>query len=359
MAERTISYAEAVRDGLAEGLMHHPEMFLMGEGLVGHGDFFGTTAGLADRFPADRLLEMPVAENAMVGVAIGAAMMGRRPVMSLQRVEFCLLALEQIFDNAAKMCWQTNGMFRVPFVMRLVIGRGWGQGGQHAQSLESVFGHFPGLKVVMPAVPADAKGMLLSAIADDNPVIFLEHRWLHSAVGPVADGYHCQPLDGPLVRRTGTDVTIVASAYAVPESLVTAEALAAVGVSAEVIDLRVVRPLEMGPILRSVERTGRLVTIDTGWTEYGTGAEIVARVAEAGAGLLKAPARRLGLPGYPTPSSRALAAHYYPTPDGLVDAVAGQLGLPEDKVAAAKAFLADRRGNAPLDVPNPGFKGPF
>jgi pyruvate dehydrogenase E1 component beta subunit len=295
----------------------------------------------------------------MTGIAIGAAMMGQRPVMSLQRVEFALLALEQIFDNAAKIHYASNGWHKTPIVIRLVVGRGWGQGPHHAQSLESVFAHSPGLKVIMPALARDSKGMLIAAIKDDNPVICIEHRWIHFAKGPVPEGHYVEPLDGPRVRREGNDVTIVATSYAVLEALATAEALERVGISAEVIDLRVLRPLNLAPVTESVDKTGRLVTIDTGWTTYGVGGEIVATVAQECLGKLKAPPRRLGLADHPTPSSRSLTPNYYPTPEVLIDCVGEMMGAEAKQLEMARADMAEHRGDLPIDVPNPTFQGPF
>ena len=356
---RSLNGAEAAREALFESMERNQNVFMMGEGIADHGNFFGTTNGLMEKFGSERMLEMPVAENAMTGIAIGAAMMGQRPVMSLQRVEFVLLALEQIFDNAAKIHYATNGRHKAPIVIRLVVGRGWGQGPHHAQSLESVFAHFPGLKVIMPALARDSKGMLIAAIEDDSPVICIEHRWIHFAKGPVPEGHYVEPLDGPRVRREGNDVTIVATSYAVLEALATAEALERVGISAEVIDLRVLRPLNLAPVTESVAKTGRLVTIDTGWTTYGVGGEIVATVAQECLGKLKAPPRRLGLADHPTPSSRSLTPNYYPTPEVLIDCVGEMMGAEAKQLEMARADMAEHRGDLPIDVPNPTFQGPF
>ncbi len=356
---RSLNGAEAAREALFESMERNQNVFMMGEGIADHGNFFGTTNGLMEKFGSERMLEMPVAENAMTGIAIGAAMMGQRPVMSLQRVEFALLALEQIFDNAAKIHYASNGWHKTPIVIRLVVGRGWGQGPHHAQSLESVFAHSPGLKVIMPALARDSKGMLIAAIKDDNPVICIEHRWIHFAKGPVPEGHYVEPLDGPRVRREGNDVTIVATSYAVLEALATAEALERVGISAEVIDLRVLRPLNLAPVTESVDKTGRLVTIDTGWTTYGVGGEIVATVAQECLGKLKAPPRRLGLADHPTPSSRSLTPNYYPTPEVLIDCVGEMMGAEAKQLEMARADMAEHRGDLPIDVPNPTFQGPF
>lgn len=356
---RNISYGEAVREALELAMERDESVFLMGEGIADPSSFFGTCKGLGQRFGDLRAVEMPVAENGMVGVAVGAALMGQRPVLSLHRVEFALLAIEQIVNNAAKSFYVSNGRHRVPLVIRLIVGRGWGQGPEHSQSLESVFGHFPGLKVVMPTMPADAKGMLAAAVEDDNPVIFIEHRWLHSTVGHVQEGHFTVPLSGPSVLRKGTDVTLVGTAQGTLECLRAAEALAENGVSAEVLDLRVVRPLDTAPIAESVRSTGHLITVDTGWSTYGVGAEICARVTTEAWGALKSAPVRLGLGDHPTPSSRGLVPGFYPDAVRIVGQVGKCLGLAEDRIAGAQDRLRMLNGDQPVDTPNAYFKGPF
>ncbi len=358
-ASRVASFAEAVREALTIAMERDPAVFLMGEGIADPASFFGTTKGLGERFGADRAVEIPVAENGMMGVAIGAALMGQRPVLSFHRIEFVLLAIEQLFNNAAKCHYVSNGRHHVPLVVRLIIGRGWGQGPEHSQSLESVFGHVPGLKVVMPTLPHDAKGMLLAAIEDDNPVVFIEHRWLHSTQGRLPDGHYTVPLSESVVRRPGRDITLVGTAQAHLECMRAAEVLDRIGVSAEVIDLRVVRPLDAGPIAESVRETGHLVTVDTGWRTYGVGAEVCARVTEAAWGALKSAPVRLGLPDHPTPSSRGMVPGFYPDAAGVVVAAARCLSLGDDKVAAAQGRLREMIGDQPIDTPDAFFKGPF
>ena len=356
---RHLSFADAVSEGLAESMARDPAVFMIGEGIADPSAVFGTTRGLLERFGKERMVEMPVAENGMTGVAIGSAMMGQRPVMSLHRVEFSLLALEQIVNTAAKMHYVSNGRHTVPLVIRMVVGRGWGQGPQHSQSLEPIFAYFPGLKVIMPARPSDAKGMLIAAVEDQNPIIIIEHRWLHYVTGPVPEGYTPEPLDGPRVVHQGKDVTIVATSYSVIESIAAAEALAEADISAEVIDLRVLRPLELEPIRKSVAKTGRLITVDTGWITYGIGAEIVAGITETAFDTLKAAPRRLGLADHPTPSSRGLVGEYYPTPEKVVEQVGSLLNLGSDRLAPARDRLREWRGDVPIDVPNSAFRGPF
>jgi pyruvate dehydrogenase E1 component beta subunit len=286
-------------------------------------------------------------------------MNGQRPVIALHRVEFSLLAFEQIVNNAAKAHYISNGQHRVPLVIRMVVGRGWGQGPEHSQSLEAIFAHFPGLKVVMPAFAADAKGMLIAAIEDDNPVIFIEHRWLHSASGHVPEGYYTNALDGPRVVREGRDVTVVATAHTVLEAMRAAEVLAEVGCSVEVIDLRVLRPLNLAPIIASVRKTGRLCTLDTGFVHYGVGSEIVAGVAGAAFDALKVAPVRLGLPDHPTPSSRGFIPGLYPDAATLVREAGRMQILDDARVNSALRSLDDKRKSIPVDVPDPFFKGPF
>ena len=320
---------------------------------------WGTMKGIGNRFGEDRVIEMPIAENGAVGIAIGAALNGQRPIISFHRVEFALLALEQIVNNAAKSHYISNGQHKVPLVIRMVIGRGWGQGPEHSQSLEPIFSYFPGLKVVMPAFAADAKGMLIAAIEDDNPVIYIEHRFVHYSTGHVPEGYYKNPLDGPRVVREGKDVTIVATSHAVLEAMRAADVLREIGCSAEIIDLRVLRPLNMAPIFTSVQKTGRLITVDTGFVRYGIGGEIIATIVGENFSALKAAPVRLGLPEHPTPSSRGMVVGFYPDSQRMVREVGKLLGLNHAKLESALKSLDEQRKNVPIDVPDPFFKGPF
>ncbi|MCP5366060.1 MAG: alpha-ketoacid dehydrogenase subunit beta [Hyphomicrobiales bacterium] len=356
---RVLTAAEAILEAQDQALAADPAVFLMGEGAADPKGIFGTTAGLVDKYGPARVMEMPVSENGFTGIAVGAALMGRRPVVIHQRVEFCLLAMEQLFGNAAKAHYVSDGRHRAPLVVRLVAGRGWGQGPQHGQVLENLFALVPGLKLVLPAGPADAKGMLLAAIADDNPVIFLEHRWVHYVSGEVPEAPLPAPLDGPRRILAGGDVTVVAASYMTLETRHAAAALAAEGVAVDLFDLRVARPLVTDAIQESVRRTGRLLVVDTGWKTFGLGAEIVARVTESCFADMAAPPRRVGLPDHPTPSSRALAEAYYPRAEHVAGAIGALVGLPDARVAAVHATLAAERRQVPLDIPHPSFKGPF
>jgi len=356
---RTISAAEAIREALDLALSSRQDTYLLGEGVADPGGIFGTTKGLIDVYGPERVVEMPVAENGLTGIAIGSALMGRRPIMTHQRVDFALLCLEQLINTAAKSHYVTNGAHRVPLTVRMVIGRGWGQGPQHSQSLEALFASIPGLKVVMPSTPVDFKGMLTASIEDDNPVIFMEHRWLHYVTGDVPKGRHVAPLDGPKRVHAGDCATIVATSYMTLEALRAARALTARGYETDVFDLRVLRPLNLSPIIDSVRRTGRLIVCDTGWRTLGLGAEIVAQVTEQAFACLKRPPIRIALPDHPTPSALALARVYYPGSAEIVAAVQKQCDIPEADAQAAREEVIGLRQGVPIDKPDPAFKGPF
>jgi pyruvate dehydrogenase E1 component beta subunit len=324
----------------------------MGLGAPDAAAIFGSTRGLADKYGPTRVIDTPVAENAMTGVALGAALDGMRPVMTHLRFEFAMLAVDQIVNQAAKWHYMFGGQATAPLVIRMVVGRGWGQGPQHSQSLQAWFAHVPGLKVVMPATPHDAKGLLIAAIEDDSPVVFIEHRWLYNIHGPVPPGVYRVPLGTSHVVHAGRDVTIAATSLMTLEAVRAAETLAEEGIDVEVVDIRTLNPFDEGPVLASVKKTGRLIVADTGSRSVGFAAEVVARVVEQGLSDLKRPPLRITLPDVPTPTTRALANYYYP--------------LVHDLCAAARRLM-DRparpepeiKPDAFLDVPDPGFTGPF
>jgi len=356
---RFLTAASAILEATEICLAADPRVYLIGEGVADPKGIFGTTLGLIDRWGPERIVEMPVAENGLTGIAIGSALLGRRPIMVHQRVDFALLALEQLLNNAAKTFFVTNGHYRVPLVVRMIIGRGWGQGPEHSQVLEPIFAHVPGLKVVLPATPYDAKGMLIAAVEDDNPVIILEHRWVHHATANVPPGRYTVPLSGPARVHAGNDVTVVASSYMVLEAMEAANAVAQVGIGVDLFDLRVLRPLDLGPILESVRRTGRLLVIDTGFKLYGIGAEIVATATQFCFSELLAAPSRIGLPDYPTPSSRGLVADYYPGSKHVLAAIASLLPDSSSRIEGVLAAIAGNRAATPIDVPYPAFRGPF
>jgi pyruvate/2-oxoglutarate/acetoin dehydrogenase E1 component len=360
MAEaRILSTGDAIREGLTEVALKNSSVIFLAEGVADPTAVFGTIKDLPRHIAPERIVEMPISENGLCGVAIGAAMVGKRPVISFHRVEFALLAMEQIVNNAAKTHYVSRGRHRVPLVLRLVVGRGWGQGPEHSQSLETMFALVPGLKVVMPCYPKDAKGMIISAVEDDNPVIVIEHRWVHYVQGQVPAGYYTEALDGPRRVHEGRDLTIVSTSYMTLEAVRAAEQLEKIGVSVDVFDLRVVRPLILERVIASVAKTGRLMTIDTGFRKFGIGAEIVSEVVANCFDKLKAPPVRIGLPDHPTPSSRGLVLGFYPDAPRIVREAGAELGIATKEIERVIAELDAKRKGVAVDAPDPFFKGPF
>lgn len=359
MLDRTIStnrqltYAQALNEALDQSLANDPKVYVVGLGVPDPIGVFGTTRNLVQKYGPRRVLDMPVSESGMTGIALGSALVGMRPVMTHMRLEFALLAVDQICNQAAKWHYMFGGQAKAPLTIRMIVGRGWGQGPQHSQSLHSWFAHIPGLKVVMPSSAYDAKGLLLASIADDSPVVFIEHRWLYDIHGPVPEEPYTIPLGVPHVIKSGRDVTIVGSSYATFEAMRAAQRLAEEGIDAEVIDLRTVSPLDDSIILESVRRTGHLVVADQGTLTAGFAGEIIARVTEKAFTDLKSAPKRVTLPDNPTPTTRALANYYYPTIGHIVAAAKQQLGRPTSDP------FADVRPEDRLDVPDKSFKGPF
>ena len=352
---REITYAQAVLEATDQCMDKDPSVYIMGLGVPDPKGVFGTTLGLQDKYGDRRVMDMPVSENAMTGVAIGSAIRGMRPILTHQRIDFMLLSLDQLINNAAKWHYMFDGKMRVPMVIRLIIGRGWGQGPQHSQSLQALFAHIPGLKVVMPSTPLDAKGLLVSSIEDENPVIFLEHRWLHHVFGEVPEEIYRVPLGKAKVLREGKDVTIVSTSHMTLESFRAAKFLRdSKSIEAEVIDLRTIKPLDEEIILNSVRKTGRLIVADGGWKFLGLPAEIIAMVTEKVFDYLKAPPCRVAFPDIPTPTSRVLSSEFYPGVINIVNAVTGLLGMPD--VGEAELGLSQ---DVLKDIPDKSFTGPF
>jgi len=318
---RVIAYSDALAEATMMAMERDPSVFVMGVGVDDPGGIFGSTRAPYLRFGDARVFDTPISECALTGVAVGAAMSGMRPMMVHARNDFLLLTLDQLANHGAKWSYMAGGRLKAPVVVRAVIGRGWGQAAQHSQSLQAVVAHFPGLQVIMPATPYDAKGMLLSALTGDWPVVCIEHRWSFGQTGEVPEEFYTVPIGEAHVARPGRDVTVVAISQMVGESLKAASLLAAQGVEAEVIDLRSIRPWDVEAVCASVQRTGRLVIADTGWVTFGVGAEISARVSERLLHELRAPVRRVGLPAVPTPCAPVLERAYYPGADDVARAV--------------------------------------
>lgn len=351
---REITYAQAILEATDQCMAEDPSVYIMGLGVTDPKGVFGTTLGLEKKYGGKRVLDMPVAENGMTGVAIGSALAGMRPIMTHQRVDFMLLSLDQIINNAAKWRYMFGARMKVPLVIRLLIGRGWGQGPQHSQSLQALFAHIPGLKVVMPTTPYDVKGLLVSAIRDDNPVIFMEHRWLYNITGNAPKELYEVPIGKAKSIKEGKDVTMVSSSYATLEALKAARILEKFGINAEIIDLRSIKPMDKKTILDSIAKTGRLIVVDLAWRSFGISAEILALAAENGHGLLKCAPKRVAFPDVPVPTSWALARHYYPKVSDIVNSVRSLFNLPKQSEEQLGICC-----DVPMDVPDKKFTGPF
>jgi acetoin:2,6-dichlorophenolindophenol oxidoreductase subunit beta len=322
MALRELSYAEAVREALAQAMEADERVFLMGEDIGVYGGAFQVTGDLVHRFGEDRVMDTPIAELGAAGVAVGAALAGCRPVFEFQFSDFATLAMEQIVNQAAKIRFMLGGKVSVPLVMRFPAGSGTGAAAQHSQSLDAWFAHVPGLKVVQPSTPHDAKGLLLSAIDDPDPVMVFEHKLLYKLKGDVPEDAYRVPIGKAAVRREGRHVTLVATAIMVHRALEAADILAGEGIEAEVIDLRTLRPLDTAAIIESVKKTSRLACVYEGVKTLGIGAEISAMIAESEAfDYLDAPILRLGGAEAPIPYNPVLEKAAVPQTDGIVSAV--------------------------------------
>ena len=314
-----LTYREGLRQALKEKMEGDPRVFILGEDVGAYGGAYSVTRGLQEEFGSERVRETPIAESAIIGCAVGAAMGGMRPVAEIMTINFALLAMDQIVNHAAKFHYMFAGKIRVPMVMRTVSG--WGQlGATHSQTFENWFSSVPGLKVVAPATPRDAKGLLKASIEDDDPVIFIEHSLLYGIRGEVPDTDFREALGQALVVREGTDVTIVGYSRMLQVALRAAAQLEELGVSAEVIDLRTLRPLDMYTVYESVRKTHRLVVAEEDWRTVGIGAEIAAAVAEECFDLLDAPVRRVAMPDVPMPYAKNLELALVPTEEEVVAA---------------------------------------
>ncbi len=292
---RQLSYSQAIQEAMAIALESDPRVFLMGEDIGVYGGAFQVTGDLVERFGADRVIDMPISELGGAGVAVGAAMTGMKPIFEFQFSDFATLAMEQIVNQAAKMRYMLGGDVSVPLVMRFPAGSGTGAAAQHSQSLEAWLAHVPGLKVLQPATPHDAKGLLLAAVADPDPVMIFEHKLLYKMKGDVPEGYYTVPIGKARIAREGRDVTIVATSIMVHKSLEAAVALQAEGINVEVIDLRCIRPIDRETVIASVKKTHRLICVYEAVKAFGMGAEISALIAESDAfDYLDAPIVRLG-----------------------------------------------------------------
>ena len=317
--ERELSYTEALNEALALALELDPNVFVLGQGVDDPGAMFGVTKGLDQRFGSQRVFDTPLSEEGLTGICTGAAMTGLRPVYMHNRPDFLLLAFNQIVNHASKIHYLDNGETRVPLVIWSAIGRGWGSGSQHSQAIQGLLMTVPGLKIIMPSTPYDAKGLMLAAIADNNPVLIFEHRWLMKQQGAVPEGLYKVPIGKGVYRQRGGELTIIGSSHALQLAIQAVDQLPEI--SADVIDLRTIKPLDKDIILESVRKTGRALIVDTGWAMAGVCAEIGCVIAENCPQVLKYPVRRIGLPDLPAPAGFTLEQFYYPTVEKIATTI--------------------------------------
>lgn len=304
-----------------------PSIIVIGQGTRDRGCIFGTVEGLFEKYGPSRVIEMSLSEPAIAGMTIGAALDGLRPVFILQRTDFAFLIMDELINHAAKWRYMFGGSGSVPITIRLITGRGWGQGPQHSQSLHATFGHFPGLRVVMPTQADDAKGLLLNAIFGDDPVVFLESRPIHASTAPVAAAPYVRPFGKARILREGTNVTLVATSHLVPDALLSAEQLQSEGISVEVIDPVSISPLDTETLLASAQKTKRVVIADVSWAPFGFASEVSALLSERLFGTLLAPVSRVTLPWAPTPTAPVLEKAFYPSVEMIEKKIVGVMKM--------------------------------
>jgi pyruvate dehydrogenase E1 component beta subunit len=316
-----ITVREAISQALWEEMEADQRVFIMGEEVGVWGGTYAVTKGFYDHFGPKRVKDTPIAEAAIVGGAIGAALTGTRPVAELMTINFAFSAMDHIVNEAAKLHYMFGGQFTLPLVIRAVGGGGRQLGATHSQTPDAVFAHFPGLKVVAPGTPADAKGLLKAAIRSDDPILFIEHATLYQTRGEVPDGDFVIPIGKSTIQRPGKDVTIVTYSKMLEISQKAAEQLAAEGIEAEIVDLRTLRPLDMEPVIESVKKTNRAVVVEEGWKSFGVGSEVASRIYEEAFDHLDAPVKRVAQLEVPLPYNRNLEQLALPNPEWVVKAV--------------------------------------
>jgi len=345
---REITYQQALNEAIKQEMQRDENVFVYGLDVSDHKGIFGSTLGLCDEFGCDRCFITPLSEDAMTGVGLGAALCGLRPIHVHQRVDFLVLAMNQLSNMVSNYHYMSGGKVKVPLVIRAVVGRGWGQSAQHSKSMHSIFAHIPGLKVVLPTTPKDAKGLLISSIRDDNPVIFLEHRWLYFTKGEVSEKAEPIPLGTSNVIRKGSDITIVGTSWMNVEALKAAEVLEKHGVSVEVVDPRTIAPLNDDLIIESVKKTGHCIVADNDWIHCGFSGEIASRISESCFNDLKSPVVRLGFAHAPCPTTRPLENEFYPNAINIIRAIEKKLKLDPVDLSGEEFYSWENR-----------FKGPF
>jgi acetoin:2,6-dichlorophenolindophenol oxidoreductase subunit beta len=325
-AGRELTFGQAIKEALAEEMRRDPRVFIIGEDVAEAGTVFKVLSGLVNEFGRERVIDSPISEAGIAGIGVGAAMTGMRPVVDIMFGDFVTLAMDQIVNQAAKVHYMSGGKLRVPLVVRTTMGATRRSAAQHSQSLYAWMAHIPGLKVCLPSTPADAKGLLKSAIRDDNPVVFFEDKMMYQLKGAVPDGEHTVPLGAADVKRAGTDVSIIATSSMVHVALDAAARLEQAGISAEVVDPRTLLPLDTETLIASAQKTGRVIVVDEGYQQYGVTAEIASAITDGAFDYLDAPVRRMGAMNVPVPFSPVLEDQTVPTAEAVAAAAAHLCG---------------------------------
>ena len=334
-ATRRLTTSKAMVEAIAQEMERDPSVFYMGEDVGAYGGIFSSTTGLLERFGPQRIIDTPISETAFIGLGIGAAVEGMRPIVEVMFTDFMGVCLDQIYNHMAKIHFESGGNVKVPMVLTMAAGGGYSDGAQHSQCLWGTFAHLPGMKVVVPSTPADAKGLMTSAIRDDNPVVYIFHKgvmglpWMVKnprSIDEVPDGDHTVPIGEARVAREGSDVTVVTLSLSVHHALDVAESLAPQGIDVEVVDLRSLVPLDRDAIVASVAKTGRLVVVDEDYLSYGVSAEVVASVTDRDPTLLRVPPQRIAVPDVPIPYAHDLEHAVLPRHDRIERAVRTAMG---------------------------------
>lgn len=322
---KDVTFMETIKAAISEEMERDRTVFMLGEDIGLFGGGLGQTKGLFEKFGNDRFLETPISEAAIVGAAVGAAMLGMRPIADIMFTDFSTCAMDQIVNQAAKARFMSGGKVSVPLVIKMQSGAGRGKAAQHSQSLEAIFSHIPGLKVVIPSTPYDAKGLFKAAIRDNNPVIYIEHGSLYGMKGQVPDEDYTIPLGMGDIKREGSDISVITYSYMVHTALAAANVLKDEGIDVEIVDLRTLRPLDTDIILTSVKKTHRVVVLHEACVTGGFGGEIVARIADSAFDYIDAPIKRIGVPDVPIPYAKSLENFIVPNEKQLIECIRGVL----------------------------------
>lgn len=346
---RNLSYCDALTEAMRQEMERDPRVFTYGIGVPDHKRIFGSTRGLVEQFGIERCFDTPLSEDAMTGFGLGTAISGLRPIHVHARVDFMLLAMNQLTNMMSSYHYATGGKLSVPMVIRVIIGRGWGQSFQHSKTMHSIFAHIPGIKVVMPTTPYDVKGLMIAAIRDDNPVVFIEHRWLYYAEDEVPEEAYTIPIGAGNILRNGSDITVVATSWMNVEALRAADVLDKKhGIHVEIVDPRTILPLDEKIIADSVLKTRRCLVADYDWLHCGFSAEVAALVSKSCFGHLKSPVERIGFAFAPCPSARPLENEYYPDSVTIIRKIEEMFGLPNADISDQEFYSYEKK-----------FKGPY